>query len=389
MNRFNAILQVVTVLVLGGCAALTDIHQYTFGHSDVTVTALRCEYRVNPLGLDLTEPRLSWIIESDQRGQKQNAYQILVASSQENLKKGQGDLWDSGKVDSGQTAQIIYRGKPLRPRVECYWKVRVWDRDDNLSVWSKPAYWTMGLVDPKHREAKWIGYDANVQRGKASKDELVLPAPRYLRNVFWVYRPIRRATVYASSLGLYELHINGKRVGEDYFTPGWTDYSKRVYYQTYDVTDLLRKAKQRHRSVILADGWYAGYMGSAKRESTTAQDPGCSCSSRSNTPTAPDRLPSTDESWKATYGPLLEADFLMGETYDARKEMPGWDSTGFNDSAWERRGRHRDNSEGQLQSYPGVTVQKILEIKPVRNSPSRKKGHMFSIWGRILPAGPG
>ena len=367
----------VLSLVLGGCAALTDIHQYTFGQSDVTVTALRCEYRVDPLGIDVTEPRLSWIIESDQRNQKQNAYQILVASSQENLKKGQGDLWDSGKVDSGQTAHIVYKGKPLRSRIECYWKVRVWDGQDNLSVWSKPAYWTMGLVDPKHREAKWIGYDVNAQGTKASKDELVLPAPRYLRNVFWVYKPIRRATVYASALGLYEIHINGQRVGEDYFTPGWTDYSKRVYYQTYDVTDLLRKGSNGV-GVILADGWYAGYIGFGKKREHYGKDPRFFMQLEVEYADGTREITVTDESWKATYGPHLEADFLMGETYDARKEMPGWDRPGFDDSAWGDV-TVTETVPGLLQSYPGLTVRKQLEIEPVKIAEPKEGTFVFDL----------
>ncbi len=391
MNRFNAILLVTTLLVLSGCAALTDIHQYTFGHSDVTVTALRCEYRVNPLGIDVTEPRLSWIIESDQRDQKQNAYQILVASSQENLKKGQGDLWDSGKVDSDRSAQVVYKGKPLRSRMKCYWKVRVWDRDDNLSAWSKPAYWTMGLVDPKAREAKWIGYDENVQGAKASQDELVLPPPRYLRSVFWVYRPIRRATVYASALGLYELRINGQRVGEDYFTPGWSDYSKRVYYQTYDVTDLLRKGSNGV-GAILSDGWYAGYIGFGKKREHYGKDPRFFMQLEVEYADGTRQTTVTDESWKATYGPHLEADFLMGETYDARKEMPGWDRPGFDDSAWGDVAVTKTIS-GLLQSYPGVTVRKQLQIEPVEITEPKEGtfvfdlGQNFAGWARLQVKG--
>jgi len=406
MNRLNAILLVKLLLVVGGCAALTDIQQYTFGHSDVTVTALRCEYRVNPLGIDVAEPRLSWIIESEQRQQKQNAYQILVAGSQENLKAGRGDLWDSGKVDSDQTAHIVYKGKPLRSGVRCYWKVRVWDRDDNLSVWSKPAYWTMGLPDPKYRQAKWIGYDAalspsdkeaqepnqaNPKKAKTGKDKLVLPPPRYLRNVFWVYKPIRRATVYASALGLYELRINGQRVGEDYFTPGWTDYSKRVYYQTYDVADLLRKGSNAVGAII-ADGWYAGYIGFGQKREHYGKDPRFFMQLEVEYADGTRQITVTDASWKATYGPHLEADFLMGETYDARKEMPGWDRPGFNDSAWGDV-VVTETIPGLLQSYPGVTVRKQLEIEPVKITEAKEGtfvfdlGQNFAGWARLQVKG--
>jgi len=394
MNRFNTILLVKTLLVLAGCAALSDVHQYSFRQSDVMVTALRCEYRVNPLGIDVTEPRLSWIIESDQRDQKQNAYQILVASSQENLKKGQSDLWDSGKVNSDQSAQVVYKGRKLSSRMRCYWKVRVWDKDDNLSAWSKPAYWTMGLLSPEDREAKWIGYDAPAPasyKSESTSEQLVLPPPRYLRNVFWVYQPIKRATVYASALGLYELNINGQRVGEDYFTPGWTDYSRRVYYQTYDVTDLLRKGSNA-AGAILADGWYAGYIGFGKKREHYGKDPRFFMQLEVEYADGTREISVTDESWKATYGPHLEADFLMGETYDARREMPGWDRPGFDDSAWGDVAV-TETIAGLLQSYPGVTVRKQLQIEPVDITEPKEGtfvfdlGQNFAGWARLQVKG--
>ncbi|MBC7326691.1 hypothetical protein H5T87_01080 [bacterium] len=124
---------------------------------------LRCEYRENPLGIDESKPRLSWILqikEPNLRGVRQTAYQILVASSKEKLEKGEGDLWDSGKVESDQTSQIEYDGVPLKSEMECWWKVRVWDEEGNVSDWSEPAFWTMGLLQKEEWKAKWIGYEA-------------------------------------------------------------------------------------------------------------------------------------------------------------------------------------------------------------------------------------
>ena len=152
MRRLVTILSATIMLVFSGCAVSAD--------SGVTVKKLRCEYRVNPLGIDVVKPRLCWILESNQRGQMQSAYQVLVASSEERLKRNKGDLWNSGKVKSDQSIHIAYKGKELTSRMRCYWKVRVWDKDDKVSAWSGPALWTMGLLQAKDRQAKWIGYDA-------------------------------------------------------------------------------------------------------------------------------------------------------------------------------------------------------------------------------------
>jgi alpha-L-rhamnosidase len=292
-----------------------------------TVADLRCEYLVNPTGIDVTAPRLSWILASGRRGCVQNAYQVLVASSAETLEANKGDLWNSGKVKSDQSNQIVYEGKPLKSRMRCYWKVRVWDNSGRVSDFSEPAAWTMGLLEPGDWRAKWIGYDASppavYDEAKPPKEDLVLPPPPYLRKSFLLNKPVKRAVVYASALGLYELHINGKRVGKDYFTPGWTDYTKRVYYQTYNVTDMLTPSGNAI-GAILADGWYAGYIGFGKKREHYGSEPRLLVQLEIEYADGTSQVVATDESWKAAYGPIFEADFLMGETYDGRKEMTDW-----------------------------------------------------------------
>lgn len=381
-----------TMLTLGGCDVLTERGIIAGG---VAVKELRCEYRVNPLGIDVFKPRLSWIMESNQRGQKQRAYQILVSDSEEQLKQNEGQLWDSGKVKSEQSNQVVYEGQPLKPRMRCYWKVRVWDNDDRVSAWSEAAMWTAGLLESGDWQAKWIGYDAEQlssdNKGKPDPNALVLPPPPYLRRAFLVGRPIKRAVVYASALGLYELHINGKRVGEDYFTPGWTDYPTRVYYQTYEVTDLIKKGGNAI-GAILADGWYAGYLGFGRKREHYGSEPRLLVQLEIEYDNGHIQTVVTDKTWKAIYGPLLESDFLMGEIYDARKEMPGWDTSSFDDSAWHTVAV-TDKSEGIVQSYPGVTVQKILEIKPKKLTEPEKgvyvfdMGQNFAGWVRLKVSG--
>lgn len=238
---------------------------------------LRCEYRVDPLGLDTRRPRLSWILKSSGRGVLQSSYQILVAETLAELERHSGGLWDSGKVEADQSAQVEYAGQDLRSHLCCYWKVRVWDQHEKESPWSEVASWSMGLLEASEWEASWIGYDAPYRRvldearvprseRKANRSTAPLPflilkkilprwlkmkikqglagpllplssflfnwqmqrftpvmvPPPYLRRDFTARRA-RRATLYVTALGLYEVQINGSRVGEDYFTPGWTD----------------------------------------------------------------------------------------------------------------------------------------------------------------------
>ncbi len=368
------------MLILCGCDVMT---KSSIVSGVVTVSELRCEYRVNPLGIDIVKPRLSWITESGQRGQMQSAYQILVADSEEDLGRNQSNLWDSGKVESEQSSQVVYEGKPLKSRMRCFWKVRVWDKDGNASAWSKPAMWTVGLLDPGDWQAKWIGYDEELQKNgnneKSDPSGLVLPPPPYLRREFPVGRPVRRAVVYASALGLYELHINGKRIGEDYFTPGWTDYTKRVYYQTYEVTDLIKNGSNAI-GAVLADGWYAGYLGFGKKREHYGSKPRLFVQLEIEYENGHIQKVVTDKTWKAGYGPILESDFLMGEFYDGRKEMPGWDTAGFDDSSW-AAAAVTESSEGIgiVQSYPGETVKKIIEIKPKKLTEPKEGVYVFDM----------
>src|SRR6266576_6219094 len=220
--------------------------------------ALRCEYRVNPLGIDEAQPRLTWRVESSDRGQKQTACEILVASRAALLKQNAGDLWDSARIATDQTVNLVYAGKPLASRQQCFWKVRVWDKNGR-ATWSKPASWTMGLLQPDDWQADYISYRDTAPVFKDTKN-LFLPPARQYRKEFAAATPVRRATLYATALGIYELYLNGERVDDALFAPGWTDYRQRAYYWTYDVTELMRRGANALGAWV-ADGWYSGYIG--------------------------------------------------------------------------------------------------------------------------------
>ena len=214
------------------------------------VVGLRTEYRENPLGIDARKPRLSWRIESLGRGVVQSAYEIRVARSERGLQSKGDRVWESGEVASDESIQRPYEGPALRSGERCYWQVRVWDGSGMPSAWSAPAWWEMGLLEPSDWKASWIepGLQEDVTKSG--------PAPM-LRREFELSGVVTRARAYVTSHGLYEMHLNGQRVGDQLFTPGWTSYNKRLQYQTYDVTALL-KTGDNAVGVMLGNGWYRG-----------------------------------------------------------------------------------------------------------------------------------
>jgi alpha-L-rhamnosidase len=303
---------------------------------------LRCEYGVDPLGIESTAPRLSWRLASPERGAAQSARRILVASSPEILGRDEGDLWDSGKVDSPATTQIAYGGRELASRDRCFWKVKVWDERGQAAAWSAPANWMMGLLQPSDWQAKWVAWRDTTPL-HTNAETLHLPPAHHYRKEFSVAKPIKQAVAYTSALGIFDLHLNSQRVSDAYFQPGWSDYAKRAYYRAHDVTALLRKGKNAIGAVV-ADGWYAGYAGLGALKKYGAFGTG-----RYNYGKTPALLVQleityldgsrefvvTDENWRVTGdGPFREADILMGESYDARKELTGWSSPGYDDREW-------------------------------------------------------
>jgi alpha-L-rhamnosidase len=534
-----------SVVCLSGCKEKGDSVKL---NTDALITAdyLRCEYMVDPLGIDITQTRLSWLVKSAKRAQSQTAYHILVAAGKDKLEGDEGDLWDSGKVLSDNTTGVLYRGAPLKSHLRCYWKVKVWDTDGKESAWSEPAMWSMGLLNPSDWKGTWIGLDdkpdgglaedklskiknlddckwtwypagdpktavaggtkyfrrvtqisAQVKRalflgcvdnraqvfvngdkvgdiagwqapkafdvtekirqgknliavaavnegdtdnpagllgklliefedgalevvkidaawkvselkesnwnilafddsgwknalefaevgqgpwgkpGSAESGELVLPPPTYLRKDFTVGKEIKRALLHATALGIYEVSLNGQKVGKDYFTPGWTDYEKRIYYNTYDVTEMLQQGSNAIGAII-ADGWYAGYVGYGHKRDHYGEKLRFKGQVHIDYTDGTSDCIAADSSWKASTGPILDADFLMGETFDARKQIIGWDKSGFDESAW-KNVDVTESIDAVLQAYPCQTVQKFIEIKPVNITEPTEGAYVYDM----------
>ena len=505
-----------------------------------TVGELRCEGRDNPLGIDVAQPRLSWMIESERRGEYQSAYQILVAASAEALSRDQGDLWDSGKVASSRSYGVEYAGKPLTSRTRCFWKVRVWDRDGHASPWSSPAHWSMGLLSRGDWKAAWIGCDAAYQPSpQQAKDDQVLntqglpwvhfpaakakpgvfefslrkqieipsdrkirravvvlyahnlcsvsvnqtavgrsawwektaridvtpqfqpgpnvvaltventdflpaavigqvvvqfesgddlkcvidktwraaqkppagwdkagfsdeqwalaestlgtpwgtpalndiprvPAP-YLRHGFKIQQPVKHADVYVTALGCYELHLNGQRVGNDELTPGWTEYRKRVYYQTYDVTNLL-KTGDNAIGAILGDGWYASDLAFTGKRKYYGGDPRLLVQLVVELADGSTQTVVSDGSWKAATGPIRHGDLLLGCEYDARVRMDGWDQPGFDEAAWQPVNLGAAQAEKvAIEAASAEALRRHEELPAIKVTQSRPGWYIFDL----------
>jgi alpha-L-rhamnosidase len=335
----------------------------------VTIDHLRCEYRSDPLSIGTPRPRLSWIIKSDRRGERQTAYQILVASTPKILARDQGDVWDSGKVVSDQSIQVEYAGRSLASRQQCFWKVCVWDKDGKRSSWSAPARWEMGLLAPEDWHAQWI---RRAEPDPKSEDDYFNdhPAP-LLRKEFTAKKSIARARAYICGLGYYELRLNGGRIGDQVLDPGWTTYSKRVLYSTYDVTSQLKQGRNAI-GIMLGNGWYNplplrmfGHVN--LREHLTIGKPRVILELAIDYADGSSQRVVSDPTWKTSAGPILRNNVYLGEVYDARREQPGWDDANFSEANWESA-VPADEPLGPLepQSAPPIRVTRVL--KPIKRS---------------------
>ena len=313
--------------------------------SSIRAVDLRCEYAADPL-IDIAAPRFSWINSnlSQARGVEQTAYRVRVATSPEGF---DNPVWDSGKVLSKESAFVEYRGSKLLSRTSYWWQVMVWDEKGRASEWSDTAHWHMGILSEDEWKGKWIGAP---WQGEESYDVMgsmeFLPAP-LLRKEFKIEKPIKQARYYGTGLGYHELYINGKRVGEDYFSPNQTNYDRRpnlvnrgivvadpfeeytVMYLSHDLKELLSEGENAI-GVILGNGfyditthWVQGYgtprfIGQIEilYEDGTTQ------------------IISSDESWRAERSAIVSDQIYYGEHYDARLEHDGWATAAYDDSAW-------------------------------------------------------
>jgi hypothetical protein len=345
---------------------------------DLKITELRCEYAKNPLGVDSPAPRLFWTLESSVRGQRQTSYQILVASSQNLLGQNRGDLWDTGKVDSDETVQIPYAGTALKSAQKVFWKVRSWDKDGEVSDWSEPASWTIGLMSDEDWKAQWIGSTNN--------DKSAAPQSLILRREFLVKPRLTRALAFVCGLGCYEMKFNGVKAGNELFPPGWTKYDETCLYDTYDITPLLHKGKNA-TGLLLGNGMYNVLGGRYTKFKGSFGPLKAVALLRLEYADGSVEFVATDAQWHVSPGPITFSCVFGGEDYDARLEPRAWTEPGFDDSKWEPAFVTKGPG-GKLRGLscaaPPVLAFEIL--KPVKETPV---SHFFSTNTAPPPAAPG
>jgi len=291
--------------------------------STLRVTDLKCESAAAPLGVDVAQPRLFWRVASIERGQRQTAWQVLVASSAAVLAADQGDRWDSGRVSSDETTFVRYAGAALASSQQVFWKVRAWDRDGRLSAWSAPASWTMGLLAPADWKGVWIAAPGDTES-------------LLLRHEFSVRPGLRRAVVHVCGLGQYEMFLNGTKAGADLLSPGWTNYDVTALYDTRDVTALLREGRNV-AGLLLGHGFYHVAPRDRFTKLTTAFGPlRAILHLRLEYADGTVEFVGTDPSWRTLAGPITTGNIYAGEDYDARRAPAGWASPGFDDRGWAR-----------------------------------------------------
>jgi len=342
--------------------------------SGILINSLTCEYLENPLGIDVLQPRLSWKLSSDDKNKIQSAYRILVASSLDLLNKDDGNLWDTGKIESDQSIQVFYEGRPVKSQQMCFWKVRVWDEKGDPTEWSEVNTWEMAFLEKDAWQAKWIEspqiYDWETFSqtiGKMDRNEPktdIEPAP-YLRKSFVADLPIRKARVYISGVGLYELYINGQKVCDHVLDPTFTNYDKRVHYITYDVFKLLVKGKNA-LGVILGNGWYDVHSRAVWgfNKAPWRDRPACLLQLEIEYENGTTQTIISDKSWKSAPSPIVYNDIREGEKYDARLEIQDWNESDFNDESWAGV-REKSGPKGKLvaQMIPANRI--MREVTPV------------------------
>lgn len=346
---------------------------------DIALYDLTCEHKRDPVGIETQHPRFSWKITSSGTDLMQSSYEIRVSSEN----KFKNIIWQTGWVNSDESVLQSYAGQELKSATRYFWQVRIRDNKGKISKWSAPAFWETGLMKQNDWKAKWIEIGSDTNRYS--------PSPHF-RKEFNVDKNVASARVYVTSHGYYEFHLNGKKVGDQVLTPGWTSYGKRLQYQVYDVTSQVVKGKNAI-GAVLGDGWFRSTLGWGSNWAVYGKHLGLLAQLRIVFTDGTETIIATDETWKGNQdGAIRMSDIYNGETYDATKKLTGWNLPGYDESGWSKVsvGNYRFN----LVPSEGAPIKKIQEIKPVRifRSPEGSllvdMGQNMVGWLRLKVTGP-
>jgi alpha-L-rhamnosidase len=294
--------------------------------SFIRISALLCEYQVNPIGLDTTGPRFTWQLEADANATVQSAYQIQVSTDSDDFEPA-SLVWDTTRIASDQSNLVAYAGLELQPRTRYFFRVKVWNQSGLASPWSEIAYWEMGQLQTSDWQAEWITPDPTHIDADAEE-------AYYLRKTFRVSGEICKATIYATSHGVYELELNGSRVGDWELTPGWTSYKHRLQVQSYDVTNSLKSGTEHTIGAVLANGWYKGNLAWTHQRNVFGSVRALLVQMHIVYEDGTEEIVVSDSSWRTSLGPVRMSELYHGETYDAGLELTGWSLPNYDDQSW-------------------------------------------------------
>ncbi|HEX5153142.1 MAG TPA: family 78 glycoside hydrolase catalytic domain [Parafilimonas sp.] len=334
--------------------------------AQLTVSNLLTENLIDPIGIDVLQPRFSWQLISDKRNTMQSAYEIKVMLNKQ-------PVWSSGKVMSDSSVHVVYKGGALQSGKKYTWQVRSWSNNNDASAWSAPVFFQTALLNVSDWKAKWIepGYN---------EDSVMRPSPLF-RKEFTSTKKITNATAYITAHGLYEANINGTRVGDAYLTPGWTVYDKRLQYQVYDVTGLVKNGSNAI-GVMLGSGWYRGIIGYENNINVYGKDIALLLQLAITYSDGSTQLVTSDDTWKSSTGAIRYAEIYNGETIDMRLDKNGWMLAGYNDRDWSGV-KVADFSLNNLLATYNEPVKKHETFKPV-NIFTTPKGEKVIDFGQNL-----
>ncbi len=334
--------------------------------NDLQPSSLLCEYINNPLGIDTKQPRFTWNFITSQRNKMQSAYELIVSDNEEDIKKNNGNMWSAEKIISNDNVNIEYGGKALQPFTRYYWKVKVYDENENASQWSKPAWFETAMLSSNDWSAKWIS-DGTKNPGK---DEDFYKPDRMplLRKEFTTKKKIESARLYVSGLGYYEAYLNGKKIGDHVLDPGFTTYKKEVLYAMYDLTKMANG--KNTIGIMLGSGWWnpLPFKFFGRWDLRNYQQTGRPCVLAEihidYTDSSTDKIV-TDESWLTAPGPIIQNNVYLGEKYDARLEQKNWNTDNIDKTAW-KNAVIVDGPSGKLtaQMQPPIKITRV--IKPIK-----------------------
>ena len=365
-----------------GLGLALGVARYAAAAGGLAVSDLRCEYTVNPVGVEPLQPRLSWKfqpLDRSVRGARATTFQIIASSSARALADNQADLWDSRRRVAEPLPEAVYEGRAPAPGEQVFWKVRVWDGAAEPSAWSEPATWTAGL-DARAWGGTWIA---------AGPQEAALPL---FRRGFEVKKPVKRAVVFVCGLGFYELRLNGARVGDSVIEPGWTDYRKRCLYGAYDVTGAIDQGANA-LGVMLGNGMYNVTGGRYVKFKGSFGPPKMILHLRLEYADGAVDTVVSDASWKTAPGPVRFSCIYGGEDYDARQEIAGWDKPAFDDAAWAKAAPVAGPG-GRLvarSAAPSKVMREHAAVRVTQPKPGVRVydlGQNMSGWPKLKVSGP-